>query len=96
MVSPTSGAGGMLGRLNVRNNAVGTGEEERAASGGMDVETQHHSSHQDAVSKAGWWKRKDTVGGGKVGKTVLVMGYRADCEKCRTRVPGHWSHFIRA
>ncbi|RMZ72379.1 dna polymerase iii subunits gamma and tau [Pyrenophora seminiperda CCB06] len=22
------------------------------------------------------------------------MGYRADCEKCRLRVPGHYSHFL--
>ena len=22
----------------------------------------------------------------------LAMGYRADCEKCRQRVPGHYSH----
>jgi hypothetical protein len=25
-------------------------------------------------------------------KPVLVMGYRADCDKCRRRVPGHYSH----
>ena len=29
------------------------------------------------------------------GKTMLSMGYRADCEKCRTRVPGHYNHVIR-
>ncbi|KAI9827859.1 MAG: hypothetical protein M1832_004348 [Thelocarpon impressellum] len=29
------------------------------------------------------------------GKPVLSMGYRADCEKCRARVPGHYSHVIR-
>ena len=29
------------------------------------------------------------------GKTVLSMGFRADCEKCRERVPGHWSHVLR-
>lgn len=28
-------------------------------------------------------------------KPALVMGYRADCEKCRCRVPGHYSHIIR-
>lgn len=31
----------------------------------------------------------------KGGKTTLSMGYRADCEKCRTRVPGHYNHVIR-
>lgn len=28
-------------------------------------------------------------------KPALVMGYRADCEKCRCRVPGHYSHIVR-
>lgn len=26
-------------------------------------------------------------------RQVLTMGPRADCEKCRMRVPGHWMHF---
>ncbi|KAJ6256024.1 hypothetical protein Dda_9116 [Drechslerella dactyloides] len=25
-------------------------------------------------------------------KGRFTMGYRADCEKCRSRVPGHWAH----
>ena len=25
----------------------------------------------------------------------LVMGYRADCDKCRQKVPGHYSHIVR-
>lgn len=29
------------------------------------------------------------------GKAKLSMGYRADCEKCRARVPGHYNHVIR-
>lgn len=29
------------------------------------------------------------------GKTMLHMGFRADCEKCRARVPGHYNHVIR-
>ncbi|MCJ1260492.1 hypothetical protein MMC22_000353 [Lobaria immixta] len=33
--------------------------------------------------------------GPKAGKTMLSMGYRADCEKCRTRVPGHYNHVIQ-
>lgn len=28
-------------------------------------------------------------------KAKLLMGYRADCEKCRVRVPGHYNHVIR-
>ena len=30
----------------------------------------------------------------KSGKTTLVMGYRADCEKCRNKVPGHFNHIV--
>ncbi|MCJ1464828.1 hypothetical protein MMC07_003443 [Pseudocyphellaria aurata] len=33
--------------------------------------------------------------GPRAGRTVLSMGYRADCEKCRTRVPGHYNHVIQ-
>ena len=25
-------------------------------------------------------------------KVRFTMGYRADCEKCRQRLPGHWAH----
>jgi len=27
-------------------------------------------------------------------KRTFTMGYRADCEKCRNKVPGHFSHII--
>lgn len=30
----------------------------------------------------------------KGGKTTLVMGYRANCEKCRNKVPGHFNHIV--
>ena len=30
----------------------------------------------------------------KGGKMTLSMGYRADCEKCRMKVPGHYNHVI--
>lgn len=30
------------------------------------------------------------------GKMTISMGYRADCEKCRMKVPGHYNHFVRA
>jgi hypothetical protein len=31
--------------------------------------------------------------GGTSGKRGFSMGYRADCEKCRMKVPGHYNHF---
>lgn len=33
--------------------------------------------------------------GQKSGKTTIVMGYRADCEKCRNRIPGHFNHIVQ-
>ena len=32
--------------------------------------------------------------GGAGTKKALRMGYRADCEKCRNKVPGHFNHII--
>ncbi|KAL1977613.1 hypothetical protein VTN31DRAFT_472 [Thermomyces dupontii] len=29
-------------------------------------------------------------------KISFSMGYRADCEKCRLRVPGHYNHIVRS
>ena len=56
-------------------------------------------------SPGGWGRRRsDAVsegdaggggGGGECGKVVFSMGFRADCDKCRERVPGHYSHVLR-
>ncbi|MCJ1477162.1 hypothetical protein MMC13_005833 [Lambiella insularis] len=32
---------------------------------------------------------------GTQGKVVFSMGFRADCDKCKSRVPGHYSHVLR-
>ncbi|OAX78970.1 hypothetical protein ACJ72_06718 [Emergomyces africanus] len=32
---------------------------------------------------------------GRTSKISIAMGYRADCDKCQRRVPGHYSHIIR-
>tara|TARA_R110002003_G_scaffold55_5_gene4977 strand:- start:26412 stop:26990 length:579 start_codon:yes stop_codon:yes gene_type:complete len=32
--------------------------------------------------------------GALTGMGRFSMGYRDDCDKCRTRVPGHYSHFL--
>lgn len=31
---------------------------------------------------------------GGAGKRGFSMGYRADCERCRMKVPGHFSHVV--
>ncbi|KAL8700726.1 MAG: hypothetical protein Q9201_005295 [Fulgogasparrea decipioides] len=30
------------------------------------------------------------------GKMTISMGYRADCDKCRMKVPGHYNHLVQA
>ncbi|KAL8644166.1 MAG: hypothetical protein Q9210_007389 [Variospora velana] len=44
------------------------------------------------------FKTNQMWGGGSgvmKGKMTISMGYRADCEKCRMKVPGHYNHLIR-
>lgn len=36
----------------------------------------------------------DMVGTGAGPRRGFSMGYRSDCEKCRMKVPGHFSHII--
>lgn len=39
-------------------------------------------------------RHADMMMNGSAVKRVLSMGFRADCEKCRLRVPGHMNHFL--
>lgn len=59
----------------------------------MGNTTNSHNPSSDAPRKG----RSSISNLGATGSTkiMLSMGYRADCEKCRTRVPGHYSHLIR-
>ncbi|KAK5135226.1 hypothetical protein LTR08_005475 [Meristemomyces frigidus] len=50
-------------------------------------------SHGSVSPVAGGRFGIGTEGGGLV-KKGLSMGFRADCEKCRLRVPGHMNHFV--
>lgn len=54
----------------------------------------------DPDDHSGWrHRRRGAIDGGikgEGGKVVFAMGYRSDCEKCRERVPGHYSHILRA
>ncbi|GKZ20136.1 hypothetical protein AbraCBS73388_005362 [Aspergillus brasiliensis] len=51
-------------------------------------------SSQPAVS-VGNSAREHHLSSSSKKKAALSMGYRADCDKCRRRVPGHYSHIIR-
>lgn len=53
----------------------------------QDVATRDGSGHPK--------RDKSWVTKPKTGRITLSMGFRADCEKCRTRVPGHYNHVIR-
>ena len=54
---------------------------------GKDNSSSNHHHHRSQLKKQSLNFK---------GKTTLAMGYRADCEKCRHKVPGHYSHFIRS
>lgn len=47
---------------------------------GMQTSTNKNTSSEETGSK----------------KVAFFMGYRADCDKCRQKVPGHYNHIIRA
>lgn len=40
--------------------------------------------------------KRTTVTASKREKISFSMGFRADCEKCQQRVPGHYSHIVRS
>ena len=79
MDSPTTVAGGMLHKLDM-------GREEDAFPASAVTVTDPPRSTSWPVGKRG--------NGTEKGKITLSMGYRADCEKCKNKVPGHYSHFI--
>ncbi|KAK5128258.1 hypothetical protein LTR85_002925 [Meristemomyces frigidus] len=53
---------------------------------------QSNGSVSPARAGAAMGSELAASGGG--GKRGLSIGYRADCEKCRMRVPGHMNHFV--
>lgn len=79
-----------------------------AGFGEMQMEVDHASSQElerETPTKKGHTRSKHSLRawtglGGETGspsggmKRSFSMGYRADCEKCRLKVPGHFSHII--
>ena len=73
-----------------------------AMTGGMlgRLDMDSEQSHTLATVAAGisetkpQFARRGAVAG-LGSKLTFSMGYRADCEKCRTRVPGHYSHVTK-
>jgi len=71
----------------------------------MEVETPNQQEQGKETPKKGHSRSKHSLrnwsgfGGelnGNAGgmKKSFSMGYRNDCEKCRMKVPGHFSHII--
>ena len=75
-----------------------------AGFGDMQMEVENSSQpDKETPTKKGHTRSKHSLRnwtgfGGEVGgagmKRSFSMGYRADCEKCRMKVPGHFSHII--
>lgn len=83
--TPTALTQSQLSRLSVTSNA------ER-----MDVE-EHDSDGQSGLAPPGVVTtptRGRKRSGALSGRGRFTMGYRDDCEKCRQRIPGHYSHFL--
>lgn len=53
----------------------------------------HRRSPYGFNNLANWSMNNEMSSGGEQ-KRTFSMGYRSDCEKCRDRVPGHFSHII--
>ncbi len=54
-------------------------------------------NHPFAQQQAwGQRRRSGAISSGESGsKPVISMGFRADCDKCREKVPGHYSHMLK-
>lgn len=93
-MTPINQADGMMGRLNMNNLSSphnlnssqvlesNSGEVQRETSLWRSVVEQQgrreRHSHEPEVPRSG----------------RLTMGYRADCDKCIQKVPGHYSHVV--
>ena len=97
MNSPTTVTGSMLRRLNM-NHQTSTYHNNHTPVTTPDSPVPE-TSVGDAFMATGEppirEQRRGAIVGGSQGKAILSMGFRSDCEKCRQKVPGHWSHVLR-
>jgi hypothetical protein len=59
-----------------------------------DKETPTKKGHQRSKHSLRNWTGLEMNSPAQGLKRSFSMGYRADCEKCRMKVPGHFSHII--
>jgi hypothetical protein len=85
IMTPVSQAGGMMSRLDV--NTAGSNDLSRNKIPFPAFSNQEHSAFDD---------QRERLGGESSAPQSrrLTMGFRADCEKCIRRVPGHYSHIV--
>lgn len=60
-----------------------------------EASAQSHSSTLELTPAPNPANAEQTLTRAK-SKISFTMGYRADCEKCRLKVPGHYSHIVRS
>ncbi|KAK2765216.1 hypothetical protein FQN54_008915 [Arachnomyces sp. PD_36] len=59
--------------------------------------TEHSNNDQPLADTHGQsHNRSNGFGASGGGKISFSMGYRADCDKCQRKVPGHYSHIVRS
>lgn len=108
LLSPMTGAGEMMERLGVgagprrdstdsSRGRLGDGEDGvdgMEVEGDDSMESQLGDRQRRGRSRSRRADGKDAIPGDG-SRPVLSMGYRADCERCRARVPGHYTHVLR-
>lgn len=97
MNSPTTMTGSMLRRLNMNHHTSSHPNNHTPVT--TPDSPMPKTLVGDAMMATGEpsirEQRRGAIVGGPQGKAILSMGFRSDCEKCRQKVPGHWSHVLR-
>ena len=85
LMAPLSQADGMMDRINV--NTAGSNDLSRDDTSFPALPNQGHSVLEG---------QSESFGGEPDAPRSrrLTMGFRADCDKCIQRVPGHYSHIV--
>lgn len=67
---------------------MGPGMGRLDVGGDVDMDRRQGTTSPAGMGSVGSAETERRKAGG-----FFRMGFRADCEKCRMRVPGHYSHF---
>lgn len=96
--SDDDGGGGMADLADMADMAddkAGGSDAEMSflLGGSCSISPQQQSGVQPG---AGAGPRPSAAPASTPRKVTFCMGFRADCEKCQQRVPGHYSHILRS